>query len=239
MSFDIANLLPLAGAGVGAFFGNPMMGASVGGMLAGLFGSSPAQIDTSNLTNMAYRFRREAGQFLDPNSKFYTNATARQKAMLADINAAAVNKMRNQLASQGINSNAITGSLMNEAEIKAGEAANNFSSNLYTRGAGIGASLLGQAGAMERAIANARAGQANLDSSFQSSMINTGIGLFQDYLMGQRFDKFMDKYFDTVKPSAPSVPNVTPWMPSTGINWMPNLGTGFNPIYRNPWNLGG
>jgi len=157
------------------------------GLIDGFFNSlfgSPEQVDTQPFMNQANQMNQYGRDFLDPNSFFYKTANAQQKKMLLDIYNSQASQQRNQLASQGINSNSINMLNLQAGANKATEGVNQFGTQLYGQGVqqaqgffGLGNQALGQFG---------QAQQNNVDTqnSYNNQLLSLGGGLLSKYFTG-------------------------------------------------------
>lgn len=155
------------------------VGAAIGlgtSIFGGLFGG-PDTIDSSRYMQQANKFNSIGNSFLDPNSKFYTESINRQKQSLLDIYLAGTRQKKQQLASQGINSNAINNINTDAASIRASEGANQFGVDLRRQGVGFSQGFFGLGNQANQQYLNAEQFNAGAGNSFKDQVIGGGLGL--------------------------------------------------------------
>lgn len=151
-----------------------MTGASLFG---GLFGGSD-QVDTSPYKKQLNRLNNQASQMFDTKSGYYKNIAAQGKRSLLDLYYNGMREQKKQLASQGINSNSLSGVLNENAISKTGSGLEGFMSNMYQQGAAVGANLYGQAGSVLESLQRAQQSNANTNASWRDSLMTIGTNYF-------------------------------------------------------------
>ena len=233
----IPGLLTGAGAGVGAIFGSPQLGAGIGGILGSIFGAE--NVDTTPYKNRAYYLQELAKKFYDPNSRFYTDATRRQKNTLLDMYLAGVRAQKNQLAAKGINSTGISSQLTKEAGARASEGSSKFANDLYRQGIGYAGQLEGETDSMLKLLAGLESGNVGIGNSLANQFGNIGAGLLGNYFTDRR----TAEYYKTLKSlyedngatkATPTKPKGAAALPYNFSSFRDYLSTGMIPTFRFP-----
>jgi len=204
------------------------IGSAIGlgtSLLGGLLGG-PDKVNETPYLNQSRKYGSLGDRFLDPNDPFYVRSINKQKQTLLDMWLAGARQKKQQLASQGINSNALNDINVDAGGIQATEGANKYGIDLRNQGVGYAQGFYGLSNQSLGQYQRAQEFNAGAGNSFKDQIIGGGLGLLGSAIGSEKgLSSFWDDLFGKSRGIQP--------VQSRGLNYAPTPVPKFNPY--NPY----